>query len=441
MFSGKKLILLGYLLLILLIFLTSATAEYETLATWAVPWPEDKAFLLTQGFDGTYSHNHGLELDFGLYEGVPVFAPTDGEVVLAGWDTSGYGLLVKIQTDEAFILLAHLSEIVVEVDDTLERGDLIGYSGSTGNVKPHLHFEVRPLDDAYDNDLSTEVSILFGLPIESFSDSFYNITSLVGGTNKVFEQENITGQKIDDTAFFDDFDLKKNKTANESASLPTDNSNPVNIQSSAESDFTWNGTTITGYQGTGGDVVIPEKATSIGEFAFRNNESIVSIIIPGSIKTIDRCAFQSCKNLQSIVIYDGLTDIKDFAISYCESLTFLSLPDSVENIENGAFCYNELLMDFHLPANLSKLGGSAFSGCRSLTNIIIPDGLEKIGHGAFSHCDNLLSITIPSSVVSMDAAFTWSEAVTIYGYNDTAAERFASKSKTPFVSLGDSLAN
>ena len=39
---------------------------------------------------------------------------------------------------------AHLSKIVVEKDQVVKKGDIIGYVGQTGAATgPHLHFEIK----------------------------------------------------------------------------------------------------------------------------------------------------------------------------------------------------------------------------------------------------------------------------------------------------------
>lgn len=90
-------------------------------------------------------------IDIGGKIGMPIFAPSDGEVIYAG-RRGGYGITVVlhhgfgIQTH-----FAHLSQIKVQVGQRVKRGDLIAEMGSTGkSTGPHLHYEVRqggrPLD-------------------------------------------------------------------------------------------------------------------------------------------------------------------------------------------------------------------------------------------------------------------------------------------------------
>lgn len=57
----------------------------------------------------------------------------------------GYGILVVVNHDNGLeTLYAHLSKLSYMVGQEVRRGDVIGYSGSTGHsTGPHLHYEVR----------------------------------------------------------------------------------------------------------------------------------------------------------------------------------------------------------------------------------------------------------------------------------------------------------
>ena len=96
-------------------------------------------------FTGRTARHMGL--DFAGSRGLAIFPGGPGEVVFAGW-RGAYGNMVEIQ--HAFGLTtryAHLTEIVVEVGDDVQNGDLIGYMGNTGrSTGPHLHYEVRVHD-------------------------------------------------------------------------------------------------------------------------------------------------------------------------------------------------------------------------------------------------------------------------------------------------------
>ena len=95
-------------------------------------------------------------IDLRAAVGTPVYAAEDGTVDwVQAWDghsTSGdqsYGNLVRIRHADydggkLHTLYAHLKESKVKYGQAVKEGELIGYSGSTGNVTgPHLHFEVR----------------------------------------------------------------------------------------------------------------------------------------------------------------------------------------------------------------------------------------------------------------------------------------------------------
>ncbi len=86
-------------------------------------------------------------IDYGVPVSTPVYASRDGTIKLANgtFDPSGYGLMVIIQHDhDSQTYYAHLSKIGATVGNTVKQGDLIGFSGATGNPSgPCLHFEVR----------------------------------------------------------------------------------------------------------------------------------------------------------------------------------------------------------------------------------------------------------------------------------------------------------
>ena len=65
-------------------------------------------------------------------------------VLWAGWN-GGYGLLVKLRhSDSVETLYGHMSGVAVTAGQSVRRGDILGYVGSTGrSTGPHLHYEQR----------------------------------------------------------------------------------------------------------------------------------------------------------------------------------------------------------------------------------------------------------------------------------------------------------
>jgi len=93
----------------------------------------------------TYEFHAGMDIDGE--RGDLVNAPAAGTVVKAGWQ-GGYGNMVEIDHGNGLITrYGHMSKLNVEVGDTVVRGQLIGFVGSTGrSTGPHLHYELRLFD-------------------------------------------------------------------------------------------------------------------------------------------------------------------------------------------------------------------------------------------------------------------------------------------------------
>lgn len=83
-------------------------------------------------------------VDLAAPTGTPVYATADGLISRADWFSS-YGLYISIDHGaELETRYAHLSRLAVAAGERVEKGDLIGYVGSTGrSTGPHLHYEVR----------------------------------------------------------------------------------------------------------------------------------------------------------------------------------------------------------------------------------------------------------------------------------------------------------
>lgn len=83
-------------------------------------------------------------VDMAAPTGTPVYATADGLIGRAEWFSS-YGLYISIDHGaDLETRYAHMSRLAVASGDRVEKGDVIGYVGSTGrSTGPHLHYEVR----------------------------------------------------------------------------------------------------------------------------------------------------------------------------------------------------------------------------------------------------------------------------------------------------------
>ncbi|AOT04686.1 M23 family metallopeptidase [Arthrobacter sp. U41] len=100
----------------------------------------------TIDFLGTGSYLHS-GIDFGVGCGTPVYASAAGTVTTAGWTSGGGGFTVMVshgvvRGDALTTILYHNSSVTVSTGQRVDKGQLIAYSGSSGNSTGcHAHFE------------------------------------------------------------------------------------------------------------------------------------------------------------------------------------------------------------------------------------------------------------------------------------------------------------
>ena len=84
-------------------------------------------------------------IDIANDMGTPIVATADGIVVVAGWNSGGYGNMVDIDHGNGLMTrYGHASQVLVSAGQYVKRGQIIALMGSTGfSTGPHVHYEVH----------------------------------------------------------------------------------------------------------------------------------------------------------------------------------------------------------------------------------------------------------------------------------------------------------
>jgi len=128
---------------------------HDSTFVYVLPFEKGTAHYLSQGYDGTFSHQGENAIDFIMPIGTPIMAMRGGvvaEVVEHNNDGCPHRSCLKMANsiliyhdDGSFSRYSHLkvNGAIVEVGDRIDQGDHIGYSGNTGwSSEPHLHFSI-----------------------------------------------------------------------------------------------------------------------------------------------------------------------------------------------------------------------------------------------------------------------------------------------------------
>lgn len=83
-------------------------------------------------------------MDIAISAGTPIYAANDGSVVTAAWHSSYGNYILLDHGNGKSTLYAHCSGLAVSSGQSVSKGQVIGYVGSTGySTGNHLHFEFR----------------------------------------------------------------------------------------------------------------------------------------------------------------------------------------------------------------------------------------------------------------------------------------------------------
>ena len=127
----------------------NGTTVTITNGTGQFTWPVPASHTISSPFGyrihpifGTKKFHSGI--DISASSGTPIVAADSGTVVTAVYSSS-YGNYVAISHGNgSSTLYAHMSKLAVSSGQSVTKGQVIGYVGSTGwSTGPHCHFEIR----------------------------------------------------------------------------------------------------------------------------------------------------------------------------------------------------------------------------------------------------------------------------------------------------------
>ena len=157
--------------------------------------------------------------------------------------------------------------------------------------------------------------------------------------------------------------------------------------------------------------VVIDGSPNIGEYAFYQNESLLSFEMKGTGKyVIGNSAFYG-DPFKSIQLGEGLKSIGDYCFAHCglESFSFASFTniepeEKVTVIPVRAFegCSN--LASINFGTNIESIGFYAFKGCAALDVIDIPDSVTSINN-SFYDCGELSLVKIGSGITYFSLSY------------------------------------
>ncbi len=175
---------------------------------------------------------------------------------------------------------------------------------------------------------------------------------------------------------------------------------------------------ICGYVGAGGEITIPawidgKVVSRLGEFLFKNNQTITKVSIGEGIKELGKGCFKDSDNLVSVYMPDSVVKMEDIVFCSASKLKDIRLSESITSIPVGTFSWCVAIDKIELPSSLTVIDFDAFGNCLSMKEVVIPDSVTIIKDSAFYRCIELQRVRIsPRTDVIAAEAFSQTESLT-----------------------------
>ena len=178
--------------------------------------------------------------------------------------------------------------------------------------------------------------------------------------------------------------------------------------------------TLLVYLGDDANITLPQNCNGesyvIGENAFSNNKTLVSVTIPNKVTSIGSSAFSSCSTLASITISNSVTSIGDSAFDGCSGLTSITIGNAVTSIGASAFSGCTGLASVEIPNSVKSIGDCAFNGCSSLKDLRIEDGKSTLSLGCAGYYDGGLFEDCPLETLYLGRNLSYNTELS-HGYS------------------------
>ncbi len=206
-----------------------------------------------------------------------------------------------------------------------------------------------------------------------------------------------------------------------------------------------------------GSYMIPQNVVTIAPFAFNGNTTIKAVTIHENVINIYASSFINCPSLENITVSKNNSSYMSFdgVLAESKSDTLLSyptgkidseytIPNGIVNIAPNAFSGAENLKSVVMADTVKNIGAHAFENCINLENVTLNRYIINIYLNAFYGCDSLKYIYIPSDSASFDESGLGFDQngdlidnFTIFGYDNSLSQNYATNNGFSFVSVKD----